>query len=397
MTAGKYMYVSGTVRNLYLFHPGTVGDLIRQLFWIHPQTKVIHPSNRGLLCCITQAEADQFPGHQPKAVTDILKYKENQKIISRYFSDVAKLSSSSLSQNRRKLFARRVADFEKTELFRLIQSIGIPVKEFREVLSTYQHLLRIEAYPELWAAFIYAKFHTHSYAFNGRLLSYHEVTYGDHKYSDCVATFFRNLCIVANVRPNNFQNLKEDTIADHIEWIDYLVTLHGFDYVVYPEIASTRKNLDVFLGHLGLTMEEIGFQPITDGWHFRNNDIYEVEAYMIPSHASMKATFLTYNEVKLHPRYDDYTKVNADKFLDINDAERAARFVVNAKHTASEREKVVVFVARHIEELSPFFSKEQLVKIKEMLKYDLDILGESFYRKRYPVEYGLIQEAINAI
>ena len=52
---------------------------------------------------------------------------------------------------------------------------------------------------------IYAKYYTKSYKFNGKILSYKEVKYLDFSYTDCVETFFRNICIIANFRPNKFK------------------------------------------------------------------------------------------------------------------------------------------------------------------------------------------------
>ena len=57
MEIGKYIYISGIIRHIYHLETNSTGIFVRDLFWIHPSTKVIHPSNRGLFSYLSKEEA----------------------------------------------------------------------------------------------------------------------------------------------------------------------------------------------------------------------------------------------------------------------------------------------------------------------------------------------------
>ena len=55
---------------------------VRNLFWIHPNTKVIHPSNRGLLSYLDKDEAQNIINKKPQLISDLELYKKiNLKLI----------------------------------------------------------------------------------------------------------------------------------------------------------------------------------------------------------------------------------------------------------------------------------------------------------------------------
>lgn len=395
MITGKYLYISGIIRNIYYYEPSIIGKLTRLLFWIHPKTTVIHPSNRDLLSFLNKDEAKHFLDKVPTIIEKIQLYQSNQKLINRYYRLKLMISSSKISIKRKQLLEKELATIDKNKII----DVKIPRKHFRNILNCYDSLQEIVKFPELWDAFKFAKYYTKSYSFNGRLLSYREIIHPKnvkHKYSDCVETFFRNLCIVANIRPNNFTNLKEDTAEDHIIWINWLLTIPNFEYVEYPEIRSCRKNLDIFLKYNNISMEKVGFIEKDDGWYL-SNSMYTVEAYLIDSHASMKTTYNSLKSTPIREIYTIYLHPTYKNFLSIENPGRAARFLAYKEHSNKMIDICCQFIITHIDKLIPFVTPKMSNIYKYILNLQINLLGVKYFKKKHEKYYNQIQDTLSKL
>ena len=98
MKIGKYIYISGIIRHIYNLETDSKGVFVRNLFWIHPNTKVIHPSNRGLLSYLDKDEAQNIINKKPQLISDLELYKKNQSEINRYYKFINLIKSKKISK-----------------------------------------------------------------------------------------------------------------------------------------------------------------------------------------------------------------------------------------------------------------------------------------------------------
>lgn len=391
MKIGKYLYISGIIRHIYHLDAGKLGDFVKKLFWIHPSTTVIHPSNRGIFAYLNKSEALEINKILPKLIVDIELYKKNKIEIMRYHKYSSMIKKKNITLIRRNKLQKYINEFKKKSLYQIV--LKLEKKKIRDISSTFYSTKEyIKLFPKIWEAFMYAKFYTKSYIFNGRVLSYREVTYLNHSYSDCVETFFRNICIIANYRPNNFKNLKEDTYQDHLLWIQYLLTVPNLEYNQYPEIKSSEKNLNIFLKFHNLNLAQIGFHKINSTWILKK-DWFTVEAYLIASHASVKTIYLQLEKKLLPLRYSIYLKPHPKIFLTTNEIKRAINFIVFYKEDKFQFQFIYKFL------INNYLILEKKLNLKEkkicfvLLQKELQLLGENYMSKAYPNEFQLIKAA----
>ncbi len=205
-------------------------------------------------------------------------------------------------------------------------------------------------------------------------------------------TFFRNICIIANFRPNNFQNLKEDTYQDHLLWIKYLLTVPDLEYNQYPELKSTEKNLHIFLKYHNLNLEDIGFNKINTTWVLKTK-WFTVEAYIISSHASVKTIYLKLEKKYLPIKYSLYLNPHPKTFLNTINVKKAINFIIFYKDDQFKFEFIYKFLLNNYSNLAELMNLKEKQICFELVQKELIALGETYLSKVYPDEYKLVKEA----